>query len=204
MAGSQSEVYDIVRSMGPPSGTSVAQWVAKAGQESSFRRDVVNSIGCVGYWQICPTNFGWLGVTSAQLKASGRTQFAATKRIYARQGWAAWNATGGKPSVSDIAEHAGRSTSLTSPQDLLAGAEGLAGMIPEVWNPLGAFQAVLDVVNRIGTWVSDPHNWTRVSYVAGGTLLVIVAGAAVASETRAGQALVGSTVAGKTGKALKR
>lgn len=204
MAGSKDEVYEVVRALGPPSGTTVTQWVAKAGQESSFRRDVVNSRGCVGYWQICPVNFGWLGVRQESLKASATAQFAAVKRIYARQGWAAWNASGGKPDASAIAEHAGQDVSLTSPGDLLAGAEGLLSQVPSPWNPAGAFQAALDVVNRIGKWVSDPHNWTRVGFVAGGALLVVVAGAAVASETKAGQALVGSTVAGKAGRALKR
>jgi hypothetical protein len=52
----------------------------------------------------------------------------------------------------------------------------------------GGFQAMLDIVNGIGGWITDPHNWTRVAYVLAGGALVVMAGAAVASDTKAGQA----------------
>lgn len=189
MAGSQSEVYDIVRSEGPPAGTSVAEWVAKAGQESSFRSDVVNGIGCVGYWQICPVNFSTVGFTSAQLK-NGRNNFKAAKIIYGRQGWRAWQASGGKPSVSDIAEHAGRDVSLTSPGDLLAGAAGLAASLDPTEKIAATLGNVVSTINSAAKWIGDPHNWVRITMVVGGTLVGLAGASMILKETDAGKAIV--------------
>jgi hypothetical protein len=50
--------------------------------------------------------------------------------------------------------------------------------------------AMLEAVNRVGAWMSEPHNWTRVAYVVGGAVVVVAAGAAIASDTKAGQTVI--------------
>lgn len=83
----------------------------------------------------------------------------------------------GGPTPSNVAEV------ITNPVDVLKG-------VPEAI--IGSARGILDAVNRVGAWVSDPHNWTRVGFVVGGTVLVLVAASAVAAETKAGQATVGT------------
>jgi hypothetical protein len=62
------------------------------------------------------------------------------------------------------------------------------------------FKAVVEGFNRVGRWVSEPHNWTRVGYVAAGTTLVLVAGAAVAGGTKAGQTVTAVVTKGAVTK----
>lgn len=90
-----------------------------------------------------------------------------------------------------------------------AGTTGSVGL-PDIPNPVDAVTAVpdalravaeavqnaaaaaLEVANRLGTWIAEPHNWQRVGFVVGGALLVVLAGAAIAGDTRTGQAVVGA------------
>jgi hypothetical protein len=186
MPGSRDEVFAVVRRVGPPAGTTTEQWVTKADQESDFRRDVVNGIGCVGYWQICPVNFGWLGVSEGTLRNSATLQFQSAKRVYARQGWAAWNASGGKPTAADIAKSLGRDVSLTDPGAWSAGAgaafDAAADLVPD--NPIAQLVAPLGIIagafKGITEWVTDPDTWKRVALVVAGGGIVLVGVAAIA------------------------
>jgi hypothetical protein len=72
---------------------------------------------------------------------------------------------------------------------------GAAGaLVDAAASPVAALvsglQAMLEAVNRVGAWVSEPHNWTRVAYVVGGAVVVVAAGAAIASDTKAGQTVI--------------
>jgi hypothetical protein len=165
----------VVKSGGPPSGTAAWQWVVKAKQESSFNERVVNGIGCVGLWQICPVNFGWLGVTQSELKDPA-ANFRAAKRVFARQGWAAWKASGGEP----------KDPTGTMPQDE-SGPFDVSNPLGSVPNPLdavadtaGAIAALAGAVGGFFEWVTDPDVWKRVALVVAGGGIVLVGVAAIA------------------------
>jgi hypothetical protein len=79
--------------------------------------------------------------------------------------------------------------------DTLTDPVGAAGaLVDAAASPVAALvsglQAMLEAVNRVGAWVSEPHNWTRVAYVVGGAVVVVAAGAAIASDTKAGQTVI--------------
>lgn len=197
------DLLQLVRSEGTPGGTEGAQWVTKASQESSFRVDCINELGCVGLWQICPTNFGWLGVTQTELRNDPRAQFRAAKRIYDRQGWDAWRASGGKP---------GGDASATSPTDLVAGAAGFAGSLDPtqaLLGPLGdiagGITAAAGALKGFSEWLTDPDTWRRIALVVAGGGIVLVGAATLARGTEFGRTVenVATTVvpAGRVAKA---
>lgn len=204
MAGSRSEAEAAIKALGPPSGTTVDEWVAKAGQESGFRRDVVNRLGCVGYWQICPVNFGWLGVSQTELKGSARLQFSAVKRIYARQGWGAWAASGGKPDITDIAEHASHNVGLPNLEDITPGSlvQGALGsatsLLDPLTNALGPLGDIAGSLKGFLEWTTDPNTWKRVVLIVGGVVVIGVAAAALAGKTEAGQTVEAVVTSGAT------
>lgn len=87
----QGQVAQVARMAGLPGDPDV--WAAVAMAESSGRTDVVNSIGCVGLWQINQPvhvrshpqwTVGWLKNPVNNAKAA--------KEIYRSQGWGAWEA----------------------------------------------------------------------------------------------------------------
>jgi hypothetical protein len=84
-------------------------------------------------------------------------------------------------------------------------AEAVAGAVGNpVDTALSAVRALVETVNRVGSWISDPHSWTRVGYVAAGIALVIAAGAAVAADTKAGQAVTGTATTIATRRPARR
>ena len=185
---SAAALLSLVRSEGTPGGTEGAQWVTKASQESSFRVDCVNEIGCVGLWQICPTNFAWLGVTQTELRNDARAQFRAAKRIYARQGWDAWRATGGKP---------GGDATL-NPRDLLAGATGFAASLDPTQQLVAPLAAIAGAVKGFSEWLTDPDTWRRVALVVAGGGIVLVGTAAIARGTEIGGKIEAAATAAAT------
>lgn len=172
------DLLQLVRAEGTPGGTEGAQWVTKASQESSFRVDCINEIGCVGLWQICPTNFAWLGVTQSELRNDPRAQFRAAKRIYARQGWDAWRASGGKP---------GGDASATSPGDLLAGAAGFGASLDPTQALVAPLAAIAGAIKGFAEWLTDPDTWRRTALVVAGGGIVLVGAATIARGTEIGQ-----------------
>jgi hypothetical protein len=168
----------LVRSEGTPGGTESAQWVTKASQESSLRVDCVNEIGCVGLWQICPTNFGWLGVTATELRNDPRAQFRAAKRIYDRQGWDAWRASGGKP---------GGDASATSPTDLVAGATAFGASLDPTQALVEPLANIAGAVKGFAEWLTDPDTWRRIALVVAGGGIVLVGAATLARGTEFGK-----------------
>jgi hypothetical protein len=193
---SRAQIEAVVRAgglpthSGSPSGTP-ATWAAVAMLESSGRTDVVNRLGCVGLWQICPVNFGWLGVTQGELKDPA-ANWRAAKRVFARQGWRAWSVVdldpGGdnRPSAAWIAENLGRNVSLTDPGAWAAGAQvaldQAADAVPD--NPIAQLVMPLGIIagafKGITEWVTDPNTWKRVALVIAGGGIVLVGVAAIA------------------------
>lgn len=82
------------------------------------------------------------------------------------------------------------SVGIPGPGDVIGPVVDTAMAIPEAIQ--NAAQAFLDLANKVGGWVAEPHNWTRVGFVIGGALLVVLAGSAIASDTKAGQAVTGA------------
>lgn len=87
----QAQIAQVARAAGLPGDPNV--WAAVAMAESSGRTDVVNSIGCVGLWQINQPvhvkrhpqwTVAWLQNPVNNAKAA--------KEIYRSQGWNAWEA----------------------------------------------------------------------------------------------------------------
>lgn len=111
------QVAAVVKSVhgGPPSGTSVAEWVAKADQEArhvdggKLEPETVNAIGAVGLWQVRDFHAALVQRFAAGIRVpQERDQFRnwlkspfnnwlATKAVYDAQGWGAWAASGGRP-----------------------------------------------------------------------------------------------------------
>lgn len=81
---------------------------------------------------------------------------------------------------------------------------GLAGAVTDALNP---FTGLDDSLTAVRAWISDRHNWVRVSWVVGGVAM-FVAGVLMIGGRTAGKAAgtVVQTVlpAGKAAKAVKK
>lgn len=213
------QVAGIVTAQPPPSGTTVAEWVQVAMDESSFDTDALSPTGCCrGLWQInvsahrakIPEASVSIANGHQAMKSPLRNWYVA-RQVYTEAGsWRPWSAVrGAKPVVSTTARNAaarpdfsiaraGGGVDPTNTGGAASPEQGVEGLsiLDAVRSPLDAvmdgLRALLEIVNRVGAWVSDPHNWTRVGFVLGGGLLVVAAGAAVAADTRAGQAVTGA------------
>ena len=88
---SQAQISMIARSAGLPGDPDI--WAAVAMAESSGRTDVVNSIGCVGLWQINqPVHVRRHPQWTVAWLQNPVNNARAAKEIYRSQGWAAWEA----------------------------------------------------------------------------------------------------------------
>lgn len=138
--------------------------------ESSGRTDVVNSIGCVGLWQInqpvhVKAHPSW---TTSWLQSPANNAYAASV-LYRASGTAPWVSSKAKWGAA-------------------AGAGNSDGFqlsdIPGVKTITGAVDTAGDVASGVGTiasgvagaagWLSKASNWVRVGYVIGGGVLVVV------------------------------
>src|SRR5688500_8803322 len=105
-----AQVAFYVKAAGPPAGTTVAEWVAKADEESDYYADADNGIAA-GLWQINYRVHKQL--PNADLFKPG-TNFQAAKRTHnAAGGWSPWNASGGKPRVKE--EHNAAASNIALP-----------------------------------------------------------------------------------------
>ena len=192
-----------IASQGTPSGTTVAEWVQVAKDESSYRTDALSPTGCCrGLWQInvsahrdlIPETKVSIANGHAAMQGANRN-WELAKLVYAKQGWRAWSVVKGARPVPSAEARA----AAAAPDFSVANSGGAVGGKPEEGvqpvDPIsavadslfGGFQAIVEFLNRLGAWVSDAHNWTRVGYVVGGAALVLAAGSALASDTKAGQ-----------------
>lgn len=165
--------------------------------ESSGRTDVVNSIGCVGLWQINqPVHVGshptW---TVSWLKDPAHNAQAA-KAIYDSQGYAAWESYTGPDGTgsdgpwqryADGSDTSGGGTADAGQADFLEKIPGVSDVM-QVASEVGR---IAQATAKAANWISDPLNWLRIGYVAAGGVLLAL-GVTMAVK---GQAL---TVASKT------
>lgn len=221
---SQGQIALIARAAGLPGDPNV--WAAVAMAESSGRTDVVNSIGCVGLWQINqrahvgrhPTwTVAWLKNPLNNAKAA--------KVIYASQGWGAWEAyTGpdGRGSDGPWKNYQGKGGAVPAgwwddfkdgfgdgfdvgpgPEDLFDGGTGNDGIdsLDALGDVATGVGTIAEAVQKSAVWLGDAKNWVRIGYVAGGGLLVVMGLAIVAKPLIAGTPM--ARAAKKAGAAVK-
>lgn len=161
-----------------------ALWGEIGMAESSGSTTIVNSIGCVGVWQInqpehVKTHPKW---TVAYLKdpahnaAAARVLYDAARKA-GGSGYEPWVSSRGVWGKTTAAASAGLSSSSTSTTSATQAGwlDPLVPMIPgaPLLSGVGStnpFQPMLDA----GNWVSNPHNWLRVAYGLIGGVLVVV------------------------------
>lgn len=176
--------------LGAPKGTSVAQWVALADGESSYRIWAQNGTHW-GLWQIAENHLGE-GIPGAPKDLEGFKKwllspwnnFIAAKFIYARQGWGAWTASH-VPSAAhiDAAAHPNalgvlQSAGVQSPAK--AAENFLDGIGDPVEKVAAAIKGIFDLGVKAGSWIGNRDNWSRVAIVfVGGTVIIVAAGAMV-------------------------
>jgi hypothetical protein len=149
--------------------------------ESSGSTTVVNSIGCVGLWQInqpvwVKSHPTW---TKAWLQDPAHNA-AAAKVIYDSQGLNAWEAyTNGAYS-----KYYNGSTPLTAQQaglvsTLTGGTQDLVGQAVNSGIPgadiASEAESAVTAVWGAGKWISTPYNWLRIAFVLGGGIITVVA-----------------------------
>lgn len=172
-----------IAASGTPAGTTVAQWVAKSRQESGHDADAVSPTGCcIGLWQVnVDANSDLIqesqvsrGNAVSVMKSPWRN-WAVTRAIYERQGWAAWKASGGKPVPTQRDKQAAQNPDNSmSPGDIGEAIPGIGPVNPidDVADFLGQ---IIDPVLSAAKWLGDPGNWVRIIQVGGGITLGIVA-----------------------------
>lgn len=168
--------------------------VGIAWDESEFRQTVVNSIGCVGLWQINPVHFneqifkdnGWNTTTLKE----GHANALAAKAVFDMQGFNAW--TTYKHGLSAMAKAYAKTADQPTDQ---------ATQIPPntgIFGALGDLGSLVAAVTKAGAWLSNSSNWVRIAYVAGGGVVVVAGLVMVLNSTQAGKTAVGAAkTAGK-------
>lgn len=203
----QGQIQAVAVAAGLPDPSLMA---AIAMAESSGRTDVVNSIGCVGLWQInqpehVKNHSNW---TVAYLKNPLNNALAA-KTVLKSQGLDAWEAYTngaylkyykGQASQSPNAPQGvggtivgGIEGTIGLGSDLLGGATnnlGLGNVTDGLSSIAGDFTSIVKDTILAGEWISKASNWVRIGYVLGGIVLVAIGLYATASETSAGKAAI--------------
>jgi len=195
----QIEVYARAAGLPGPLFASIAL------AESSGRTDIVNSIGCVGLWQINqpvhvkdhPTwSTGWL--------KDPANNAAAAKVLYRQSGLLPWISSAPKWTLDNAWStfRRGGGSVVEQFERKFGGVTDVVGDVTGgVTDVAGSALRLVDVAERTGTWVSTPANWARVAYVGGGLVLVAVAANMAVTWPAAGR--VARTVAGTTVKRVR-
>jgi hypothetical protein len=222
---SQAQIAQVARAGGLPGDPDV--WAAIAMAESSGRTDVVNSIGCVGLWQINqpahvkahPTwTVAWLQNPVNNAKAAAV--------IYRAQGFSAWEAytgpdgkgsdgpwrqyykgSGGSGATpvnwwDDFKDGFGKGFDFgPGPEDLWDGGTGNDPSLSDI-SGIGdvatGIGAIAEAVQKTAQWLGNARNWIRVGYVAGGGLLLALGMTIVARP------LINGTPVGQVTKAATK
>lgn len=197
-----------------PPGTTRAQWVAKAREESSFDPHAVSSTGCcIGLWQINEAAHRDLMPANEDDKRDWLTSpvnnWKMARQVYRIQGWQAWAASGGAPDVTDADRQAAG-----NPKDVrtdgsvigtalevglgtsgIPGGAGLAAVAGGDIDPLSALgdlvDLLADVANAVTEWITNRDNWVRTAQVVGGGALAVGALVLVAKPALLRQATTG-------------
>lgn len=159
-------------------------WAAVGMAESGGDSNIVNSIGCVGIWQINqPVWVKSHPTWTVKWLQNPLNNAIAAKAIYKAQGWGAWQAyTGPDGSGSDgpwkdaYKKDAASTVPagwLPDPKHLLEGLTGGAEeLMPDVPG-MDAFGAIADGVAKTADVLANPRTWLRVGYGVMGGVLVI-------------------------------
>lgn len=136
---------------------------AIAEAESSGNPDVVNSIGCVGLWQINQPAWASKGWSVAWLQVPANNA-AAAYIVYQAQGWQAWTTyTSGayKQYMSGASS---------------ASTDGFTLNPVQIGKDIGTSSTAqtLSDLNTLAAKVSDPAFWKQILYVLLGVVLIIV------------------------------
>lgn len=227
----QPQVEMVARAAGLPGDPKV--WAAVAMAESSGNTTAKNpASGAYGLWQIHPIHRKDHPTWTERWLSDPVNNARAAARVYAQQGWGAWEAyTSGayqRYLAQPVTRHPGQSaTQVMDLNDWLEGLFGPPGSLgrklgedmgedigrgetPDLVKPLeGAVDVAQGVatiaegVFKAGVWMAQPKNWVRVAYVLGGGLLVGIGAYMIASPV-IGKAAMAATPAGKAIKAAKK
>lgn len=176
---------------GPPAGTTVAQWVALADHESSYRSDVENG-QYIGLWQIgYKLHAGKYGLPADQQQArqalkSPAINYPAAKQLFEANRSRLRNIKSGnwlptwEGSAAPNSSHLAAAALPDQPSVSEAFPDGewtdpLEEAIDTVTDVGGAISRGVDVVVDGAKWLTDVHNVMRVLYVVGGIVLGVVA-----------------------------
>lgn len=164
-------------------GNDLVDIVAVATPESSLSTTVVNSIGCVGVWQINqPVHVKDHPNWTVQWLQDPANNATAAKVIFDQQGMSAWEswttgkAAGYLPAAQVAVASVGGGTatgtatsaaftSTTTPTATPADLLGDSGK---------ALGSIAHVVIAAAAWVANPDNWSRLIYVVIGGGLILV------------------------------
>lgn len=157
------------------------KWSAIAMAESGGRTDVVNSIGCVGLWQINqPVHVKSHPTWTVKYLQDPANNARAAKVIAGSQGLSAWQAYTGPDGVGSDGPwkayyKGGTGTSATDAQwyDPFGIIPGDKGGLSNVVPGASEIGQIADAVTQAAKWISTPYNWVRIGYVVGGGILLI-------------------------------
>jgi hypothetical protein len=200
----QSQVYAIALAAGLPDPKKMA---AIAMQESSGDTNVVNSIGCVGLWQINqPVHVKSHPTWTVKWLQNPFNNAAAAKIILKTQGLGAWEAyTGpdGKGTDGPWRKYENEridtnttvdQASWIDPLDILPdGAEDkMRDKLGETIPGFGTVDAIGDALAATADVLVNPKTWLRVAYGVTGVLLIVGGLFLIVRNTPAGKATAGA------------
>lgn len=226
------QIVQVARTGGLPGDPEV--WAAIAMAESSGRTDVVNSIGCVGLWQInqpvwIKTHPTW---TVAHLQNPVNNARAAAV-VYKAQGFDAWEGYTGpsgsgstgtwrtfyQTQSSNKVQPAGWWNDFwkgfkkgfdvgPGPEDLVDGGTSndpsLSGAAQGVGDVATGVGAIAEAVQKTAVWMGNAKNWVRVGYVVGGGVLVLLGLTIVAKPLIAGTPVARAATTARKAVAAKK
>lgn len=140
---------------------------AIAEAESSGNPDVVNSIGCVGLWQINQPAWASKGWSVAWLQVPANNA-AAAYIVYQAQGWQAWTTY-----TSGAYKQYMSGASSASTDQPTSDNGPLPSYIPgsqTVNNTVNTVNSVAELVSKL----SQPQTWKQILYILVGIILVIM------------------------------
>lgn len=184
----------------PPEGSTTAEWVAKARQESGFDTEVQDFLGLdhwglfqisASHWNADYNENGRMTGSKENFRAmlkGANFNWQQAKWLYVKDreaggsGWRPWAASGGKPTptAADRAAAGEPDSSIgnSGGGDLGEAIPGLGPVNPldDAWR---ALVKVADLIGQAALWISDRGNWARVAQVVVGTGLVVAAAAII-------------------------
>lgn len=165
-----------------PAGSTVAEWVEKAKQESGYDPTVVNLSNHVGLWQIAASHYGEAGMPDASSKTDfieklkePKNNWQAARALYAASGWRPWLASGGRPTPSREALEAAGAIDQGGRNNPLEAIPHTLGDLNPVDDVVDVIKQFVDPVLSVAKWLGDPNNWLRIVQVVGGITLGIAA-----------------------------